>query len=55
VRYIYRCAQCDGSVSKPSVSSDKEGKSTHGLHGWKCATHGPTKVKRSLVKDEEKT
>jgi len=53
VKYLYRCAQCGGSVSKPPVSADKEGKFLHGLHGWKCAVHGPTSVTRSMAKKDE--
>jgi len=45
VRYIYSCATCDGPVSKPAVSTDKEGKMVHGLGGWRWKTDGPTKVK----------
>jgi hypothetical protein len=40
VRYIYSCATCDGPVSKPAVSTDKEGKMVHGLGGWKLADQG---------------
>jgi hypothetical protein len=47
-RYEYSCSQCGGPVSKPEVSTDKEGKMVHGLHGWKCSIHGAVSVKRSM-------
>jgi DNA-directed RNA polymerase subunit RPC12/RpoP len=53
MRYEYSCSQCGGTVSKPSVSSDKEGKSLHGLHGWKCPKDGPVKVKRVMKSKSE--
>jgi hypothetical protein len=53
VRYNYSCAKCGGAVTKPSVSTDKEGKMVHGLHGWKCKVDGPTSVKRSLASKSE--
>lgn len=52
MRYTYLCSGCGGSVSKPSVSTDKDGKMVHGLHGWKCPVCGPTSVKRSLKNSE---
>jgi hypothetical protein len=48
-RYEYSCSQCGGRVVKPGVSMDEEGKERlHGLHGWKCDTHGAVSVKRSM-------
>jgi hypothetical protein len=52
-RYTYSCSECDGPVTKPAVSADKEGKTVHGLGGWKCPTHGPTSVKRSMHSKSE--
>jgi len=48
-RYEYSCSQCGGRVTKPAVSTDEDGVMLHGLHGWKCDTHGPTSVKRSII------
>ena len=52
VRYNYRCSKCKGSVSKPPVAMDKNGKMTAGLHGWKCPKDGPVSVTRTLEKSE---
>ncbi len=52
-RFNYSCSQCDGPVTKPAVSTDKEGKTVHGLGGWKCPTHGAVSVKRSLKSKSE--
>lgn len=51
-RFSYSCSQCDGPVTKPAVSTDKEGKMVHGLGGWKCPTHGAVSVKRTTRSNE---
>lgn len=59
-RYIYECATCGGSVTKPQVftpdpsgTGQKVSKKLErvGLHGWRCSSCGPVKVKRSLAKE----
>ena len=62
-RYVYRCAQCGGPVSKPAVFTPKKGvdgdgkratAKAIGLGGWKCQNGcKPCKVERKLRKGDE--
>jgi hypothetical protein len=55
VEFKYFCAApgCTLPATKPQVTPSGEKKKGAGLGGWRCAVHGPCKVRREMVKQHD--